>query len=89
MTLSEIGIEIRKARKEKKITLLQLGNELGMSVATLSQLESGSVNELGIRKVLRILDKLDLMISTKPVQYGYTFEDALEDQRIESLNMRG
>jgi transcriptional regulator with XRE-family HTH domain len=89
MTLSEIGIEIRKARKEKKITLLQLGNELGMSVATLSQLESGSVNELGVRKVLRILDKLDLMISTKPVQYGYTFEDALEDQRIESLNMRG
>jgi transcriptional regulator with XRE-family HTH domain len=79
MDLIEIGISIREARKSKKITLMELGHKLGMSPSTLSLLENGSIEELGIRKVMRVMDALGLELSSRPIQMGYTFEDASRD----------
>lgn len=50
MHFDEIGKYIYKTRKNKKITQAQLGLKLGMSRATISGIENGTVSEIGIRK---------------------------------------
>lgn len=58
--LFTIGEEIRKARKHRKISQQALAEDLGMSRATISQIESGTVQEIGVRKLIRRLDYLGL-----------------------------
>lgn len=60
MRLDEIGQVIRKARKTHQLTQTQLSASLGMSRATLSAIENGSVPEIGIRKILALCDALGL-----------------------------
>jgi transcriptional regulator with XRE-family HTH domain len=60
MNLDEIGQEIRKTRKNKKIVQEVLGKQLKMSRATISGIENGSIPEIGIRKVISLLDALGL-----------------------------
>lgn len=60
MDLNEIGKLIRKARKARKLTQGSLGQELGMSRATLSGIENGTVPEIGIRKIFSICAALGL-----------------------------
>ncbi len=55
MQLDEIGQIIRNARKNQQLTQAQLSASLGMSRATLSAIENGTVPEIGIRKILSIL----------------------------------
>jgi transcriptional regulator with XRE-family HTH domain len=91
MNIVELGIEIRKARKEKGDTLNKVAENLGMSVNTLSRLESGNLDsDLGITKVLRVLEYVGLRIETRSNIYdpfSYTMYDAFEDNKIEE-NMR-
>ena len=49
------------------MTQAELGELLGMSRATLSALENGTVNEIGIRKVLAVcsLLGLELLVQTR------------------------
>lgn len=67
MTLEDIGKAIKQARKQKHWTQADLGTQLGMSRATVSALENGTVNEIGIRKVMAIcsLLSLELQIATR------------------------
>ncbi len=60
MNLDEIGQEIQKTRKNKKIVQEVLGKQLKMSRATISGIENGSIPEIGIRKVISLLDALGL-----------------------------
>ena len=60
--LFEFGEKIRKERKRKKISQEQVAKNLGMSRTTISQIESGTVHEIGVRKLIRILELLELEI---------------------------
>lgn len=63
--LFEIGEKIRKERKRKKISQEQVAKNLGMSRTTISQIESGTVQEIGVRKLIRILELLELEIQVR------------------------
>ena len=63
--LIEIGEKIRKERKRKKISQEQVAKNLGMSRTTISQIESGTVQEIGVRKLIRILELLELEIQVR------------------------
>ncbi|MHB1039657.1 MAG: helix-turn-helix domain-containing protein, partial [Desulfobacteria bacterium] len=52
--------------------------ELGISRTTLSLLESGMIPELGVRKVIRILDRLGLELMTRPAGAPPTLEEIRE-----------
>ena len=78
--LFEIGVEIRKKRKTMKISQESLAKDLGMSRSTISQIESGSVQEIGIRKLMRILDRLELEIRLRPARRPPTLEELQEEQ---------
>lgn len=79
--LEEIGRHIRSARKSRKISQQELAQSLGMSRTTISQIESGSVQEVGVRKLLRLLDSLGLELRVRPAGRPPTLEELQEEQR--------
>lgn len=67
MNLDDLGKALKQARKQKQWTQAELGDQLGMSRATVSALENGTVNEIGIRKVMALcsLMGLELQVQTR------------------------
>ena len=66
MTLKEIGKLIQHTRKQQQLTQTQLSARLGISRATLSAIENGTINEIGIRKILALCNALGLEFSLTP-----------------------
>jgi transcriptional regulator with XRE-family HTH domain len=63
MNIRELGYEIRRARLERGFTQADLARVAGISRQTLNQLESGLVRDLGIRKVVTLLEHLGLALA--------------------------
>ena len=66
MILSELGMKIKRLRKEKNITQTDLANLVGISRATLSKLENGYIANISIVTLDRILNKLGYQLDIKP-----------------------
>ena len=66
MKAQELGQAIRSARKARSLTQAQLAKAAGLSRETLNLLESGLVRDLGIRKVLAVLEALGLELTVEP-----------------------
>jgi len=78
--LFEIGENIRKERKLRKLSQEKMARALGMSRATISQIESGSVQEIGVRKLMRILDYLGLELRVRPSGAPPTLDELREQK---------
>ncbi len=78
MRIQELGSEIRRVRQARGLTQAQLARAAGLSRETLNLLESGLVRDLGIRKVLAVLDHLGL---------GVTLEEGMPPRRPDYLSM--
>jgi transcriptional regulator with XRE-family HTH domain len=76
--LIDIGKEIRKERKRRKITQRTMADALAMSRSTISQIESGTVQEIGVRKVIRILEYLGLELRVRPSGAPPTLDELRE-----------
>ena len=63
--LFEIGQRIRRERKQRKMSQSALAELLGMSRSTISQIENGTVQDIGVRKLIRILEVLDLELRVR------------------------
>jgi len=68
MKLQELGFEIRKRRIARGLTQAQLANAAGISRTTLNQFENGVFGDLGVSKVLALLDQLGLTLSVEAAQ---------------------
>jgi HTH-type transcriptional regulator / antitoxin HipB len=80
-TMQTIGLTIRNARKNLQLTQAVLAAELGMSRATLSAIETGHINEVGIRKVIALCARLNLdLIAVQSRPYP-TLKDLRDEQR--------
>jgi transcriptional regulator with XRE-family HTH domain len=73
--LFDIGEEIRKERKRRKISQEKMAKDLEMSRATISQIESGTVQEIGVRKLIRMLEYLDLELRVRPAGEPPTLDE--------------
>lgn len=78
--LVEIGEEIRRARKSRKITQAELGKALGMSRTTIGQIEKGTVPDIGVRKLIRVLEYLGLEIRVRPAGRPPTLEELRNEE---------
>lgn len=67
MRIQDLGHEVSRARQARGLTQAQLARAAGLSRETLNLLESGLVRDLGIRKVLAVLDNLGLTIILQPI----------------------
>ena len=63
--LFEIGNYIRQERKKRKLSQAKLGELLGMSRTTIGQIENGTIQDIGVRKLIRILEILDLELRVR------------------------
>lgn len=81
MTLDQIGLTIRTARKKQKFTQQELADLVGMSRSTISLIEQGSVTEIGIRKILTICDVLGLQLVASEKSRRPTLQQLLEEQK--------
>ncbi|MDP3655184.1 MAG: helix-turn-helix transcriptional regulator [Rhodoferax sp.] len=80
MDLDEIGQLIRKARKSRKLSQGSLGAQLGMSRATISGIENGTVPEIGIRKILSICAALGLELLAQEKTKRPTLQQLMGEQ---------
>ena len=60
-----IGKHIRQERKKRKLSQAKLGELLGMSRTTIGQIENGTIQDVGVRKLIRILEILDLELRVR------------------------
>lgn len=81
MDLDEIGQLICKARKSRKLSQGRLGAQLGMSRATISGIENGTVSEIGIRKILSLCAALGLELLAQEKSKRPTLQQLMQDQR--------
>jgi transcriptional regulator with XRE-family HTH domain len=78
--LLSIGREIRQARKNRKVSQSDLAKSLGMSRTTIGQIENGTVGEIGVRKLIRVLEFLGLELSVRPAGRPPTMEELREEE---------
>lgn len=82
MNFALTGQIIRAAREKSDLTQADLARRLGMSRATISRLENGTIEELGVRKLALLCDRLGLEIGVRPRQ-APTLHEAYEQNRRE------
>jgi len=78
--LFNIGQQIRQARKKRKISQAELAKALGMSRTTIGQIENGTVQEIGVRKLIRILEFLGLELRVRTAGQPPTLEELREEE---------
>lgn len=78
----EIGRQIKLARKSRKITQAELGSALGMSRTTIGQIERGTVQDIGVRKLIRVLQFLGLEMRVRPAGRPPTLEELREEETL-------
>ena len=83
MNFEEAGSLIRTARRQAKITQADLAKRLGMSRATISQLETGVISELGVRKLSQICDRLGLEVTVQRRLAPLTLHEAYAESKQE------
>ena len=80
MDFKEFGKNIALIRKDKKISQGQMAKDLNISRATISSLENAKTVDIGIRKILQIIDYLGYELTFKEKSAFPTFEE-LRDER--------
>lgn len=77
MDFKEFGKDIALLRKQKKISQQSLCDDIAISRATLSNLENGGNVDIGLKKVLQIVDYLGYEICIKEKSSFPVFEDII------------
>ena len=80
MTLEELGKQIKTLRKEKAWSQDDLEQYSGITKRTISKIENGFIDEVGIKKVEIILDLLGMEFSLRPKGRPRTLEE-LQNER--------
>ena len=80
MHFDEIGQLIRTARKKSKMSQRDLAAMLGMSRATISGIENGTIHEIGIRKIVAICTALGLGLFVQEKTRRPTLQQLLKEQ---------
>ena len=75
MDVAELGRQVALVRRQRKLSQTELATAVGLSRQTISSLERGDISDLGLRKVLRLLEALDLTLVVRPVGHLVTLDD--------------
>jgi len=81
MNMHEIGTLLRVARKAGGQSQQELAKPLGMSRATISAIENGTVGEIGVRKLMALCAALGLSVQVSAVEKRPTLFELREENR--------
>lgn len=79
MLLFDLGKEIKNLRKQKNWSQNDLEEYSGITKRTISKIENGFIDEVGIKKVETILDLLGMEFSLRPKGRPKTLEELQEE----------
>jgi HTH-type transcriptional regulator/antitoxin HipB len=80
-TLTTIGAAIATARRDAKQSQAELARSLGMSRATISGIENGTVQEIGVRKLIALCASVGLELTVRPKGRRPTLQELRAEQR--------
>jgi transcriptional regulator with XRE-family HTH domain len=80
MTILELGEKIRSIRKEKKWSQDDLEKYSGITKRTISKIENGFIDEVGIKKIGIILDLLGYEFSLRLKDRPRTLDELRDDK---------
>jgi transcriptional regulator with XRE-family HTH domain len=66
MYFAALGLVIRRARKARALTQAQLARQAGVARTTLNQLENGVFPDIGVKKLMAILEILGQRLAVVP-----------------------
>lgn len=78
-----LGEKLRAQRKRYKLSQAELAQKTGISRSSLSQLENGTITDIGIRKVMRVLEYLGLELTVRPAGAPPTLDELRQEQEAE------
>lgn len=78
--LFDIGQQIRAERKRRRLSQADLAKLLRMSRTTISQIENGTVQDIGVRKLIRILEVLGLELRVRGAGAPPTLDELREEE---------
>ena len=81
MDLINLGLEIKKLRKEKNWSQDDLEQYSNITKRTISKIENGFIDEVGIKKVEFILDLLGYEFSIRLKGQPKTLEELRDERR--------
>ncbi len=79
--LMSIGAAIAAARRSAKQSQAELARALGMSRATISGIENGTVQEIGVRKLMALCAAVGLELIVRPKGRRPTLQELRAEQR--------
>lgn len=80
MNVDEIGKIIRETRKAQQLTQAAVAKPLGMSRATISGVENGTISEIGVRKLMALCAALGLELTVVPKRKRPTLQELIREQ---------
>jgi len=80
LDLQNLGQELKKLRHEKKWSQDTLEKYSGITKRTISKVENGFIEEVGIKKVAILLDLLGMELSIRPKGRPKTLEELQDDK---------
>jgi len=80
LDLQNLGQELKKLRHEKKWSQNTLEKYSGITKRTISKVENGFIEEVGIKKVAILLDLLGMELSLRPKGRPKTLEELQDDK---------
>ena len=81
MLLEDLGSEIKRLRKSKQWSQDDLEKYSGITKRTISKIENGFIDEVGIKKVETILDLLGYEFSLREKGRPKTLEEIQDERR--------
>jgi transcriptional regulator with XRE-family HTH domain len=81
MNLNEIGTLLKDARVHSRRSQSELAAALGMSRATISAIEGGRCEEIGVRKLTALLESVGLELTVGPRRGRPTLDDLRTQRR--------
>ena len=79
--LFEMGEQIREARKKRHVSQAEVARALGMSRTTIGQIENGTVQEIGVRKLIRVLEFFSLELRVRSAGKPPTLDELRKEDR--------
>jgi HTH-type transcriptional regulator/antitoxin HipB len=85
MHIKTIGSTIREARRTARRTQAELAASLGMSGATISAIENGTIQEIGVRRLAALCAAVGLDIHVGPQRRRPTLQELRAEQHAIKL----
>jgi transcriptional regulator with XRE-family HTH domain len=78
MDYQALGRQLAELRRAQHVSQQQLADEIGVSRATINAFEKGRSGDVGLRKVLKIIDYFGYEVNIKPKSSFPTLDELRE-----------